>query len=427
MSPIQPPQSVDLRPEERRLTAQVARRLTSSEAARSEIELECSSPGTRQSRSNDARIPFNRPVLAGREFDYMSKAIASGHISGDGQFTKLCNEILCEFAGSRAAMLTTSCTHALELAALTLDLKPGDEVIVPSFTFVSTINAFVLRGAKPVFVDIRPDTLNIDEVATERLMSPKTKAIVVVHYGGVGAEMKVFAELASSAGVTLIEDNAHGLFGSYRGRPLGSFGALSTLSFHETKNVHCGEGGAILINEESLVARAEVIREKGTNRSEFFRGEIDKYTWVDMGSSFLPSDLLAAFLYAQLEEASELQARRKLLWERYKGALAWWSEKHQVRLPYVPEYCDHPAHLFYLLMRNEEERSRFIAHLDERNVHAVFHYVPLHSSPEGAKLGGLKYSCPVTEDVSDRLVRLPLYAGLSDDEQSRVIEAVLAF
>lgn len=373
------------------------------------------------------RIPFNRPVLAGREFEYMSSAIASGHISGDGQFTALCNEQLRTIVGSEAALLTTSCTHALELSALLLKLQPGDEVIVPSFTFVTTVSAFALRGAKLVFADIRPDTLNIDEEAVERHLNERTKAIVVVHYGGVAAEMEVLTELADQSGCTLIEDNAHGLFGSYRARPLGSFGALSTLSFHETKNIHCGEGGALLINDPQFVSSAENLRQKGTNRSEFFRGMVDKYTWVECGSSYVPSDLLAAFLYAQLEESGELQKRRKVLWDRYRGALVWWCEKRGVRLPIVPPHCDHPAHLFYLLMQDEEERGRFIAHLDERNVHAVFHYVPLHSSPEGIRLGGLSYDCPVTDDVSSRLVRLPLYAGLTDDEQARVIEAVLSF
>jgi dTDP-4-amino-4,6-dideoxygalactose transaminase len=384
-------------------------------------------PNSWRAHELERRVPFNRPLLAGREFEYMSAAIAAGHISGDGQFTSRCNEILRRLIGSHEAFLTTSCTHALELAALLLRIEPGDEVIVPSFTFVSTVNAFALRGAKLVFADIRPDTLNIDEDEVACRITKNTKAVVVVHYGGIAAEMDVLTNLASSGGCALIEDNAHGLFGSYRNQPLGSFGAMSTLSFHETKNVHCGEGGALMVNDPSLKLSAEVIREKGTNRSDFFRGVVKKYTWVDVGSSYLPSDLLAAFLCAQLEEAQELQRRRKLLWDRYYDALTWWSEKRGVKLPSVPPDCDHPAHLFYLLLRDTNDRQRFIEHLDRQNVHAVFHYIPLHNSPQGAKLGGMDYSCPVTEDVSSRLVRLPLYPGLTDAEQSRVIEAVISF
>ena len=373
------------------------------------------------------KVPFNRPMVAGREFQYMWAALAAGHISGDGMFTKRCNEILRQLCGAHAALLTTSCTHALELAGLLLRLEPGDEVIVPSFTFVSTVNAFVLRGAKPVFVDIRPDTLNIDERLVPRYMTERTKAVVVVHYAGVGAEMDELVRMTSEAGVALVEDNAHGLFGRYRGRPLGSFGSLSTLSFHETKNVHCGEGGALVINDPSLVSPAEVIREKGTDRARFFRGEVDKYTWADLGSSYLPSDLLAAFLCGQLEEAPNLQQRRIALWDRYADALRGWAEQRDVALPTVPSYCEHPAHLFYLLMRTPRDRERFIAHLGDLKIHATFHYVPLHSSPAGTRFGGSDYHCPVTDDVSARLVRLPLYPSLSDEEQARVIEAVLSF
>lgn len=381
----------------------------------------------RQSTAQRPRIPFNRPMVAGKEFEYMAEALGAGHISGDGIFTKRCNEILRELIGAEAALLTTSCTHALELSALLLGLRPGDEVIVPSFTFVSTVNAFVLRGVKPVFVDIRPDTLNLDEQLVLRYVNKRTKAVVVVHYGGVGAEMDDLAQMTSSAGAALIEDNAHGLFGRYRGRSLGSFGCLSTLSFHETKNVHCGEGGAIVINDPSLVSDAEVIREKGTDRARFFRGEVDKYTWASLGSSYLPSDLLAAFLCGQLEESTKLQQRRHLLWDRYSDAFREWSDRRGIGLPSVPSHCDHPAHLFYLLMRDSEERDRMIAHLDSQQVHATFHYVPLHSSPQGARLGGLEYHCPVTDDVSARLVRLPIYPSLTDEEQSRVIEATMTF
>lgn len=372
-------------------------------------------------------IPFNRPILAGPEFEYMSQAISSGHISGDGEFTTRCSSYLRNVTNSAAVLLTTSCTHALEMCGFLLDLDPEDEVIVPSFTFVSSVSALALRGAKPVFVDIRPDTLNIDEDLIESHIGPRTRAIVVVHYGGIAAEMDRIIPLADAGNLRVIEDNAHGLFGRYRGRPLGSFGSLATLSFHETKNVHCGEGGALLINDPSLVSRAEVIREKGTNRAEFHRGEVDKYTWVDLGSSYLPSDLLAAFLAAQLEAATRLQDRRLLLWARYSRELVEWSARTEIRLPFVPPHCEHPAHLFYLLLRSLEDRTTFLEHLRARGVHAVFHYVPLHSSPQGARLGGLTYKCPVTDDVSARLVRLPLYPGLTDPEQSQVIDAVLAY
>lgn len=385
------------------------------------------SPNDEDTLTKLSRIPFNRPTVAGREFEYMSAALAAGHISGDGQFTRRCNEVLRDISGAEAALLTTSCTHALELAALLLQFGPGDEVIVPSFTFVSTVSAFVLRGAKPVFVDIRPDTLNLDERLVARYITERTKAMVVVHYGGVGAEMDELVQISADARATLVEDNAHGLFGTYRGEPLGSFGAVSTLSFHETKNVHCGEGGAILLNDSSLLAEAEIIREKGTDRARFFRGEVDKYTWVGTGSSYLPSDLLAAFLYGQLEGAPMLQARRQLLWNRYADALRTWSEHQGIRLPFVPSHCSHPAHLFYVLTRDEDERQRMIAHLDNLHVHATFHYVPLHSSPQGRRLGGHEYSCPVSEDVSARIVRLPLYPSLTDVEQSRVIDALLTF
>jgi dTDP-4-amino-4,6-dideoxygalactose transaminase len=366
-------------------------------------------------------------MLSGREFEYMREALASGHISGDGVYTVRASKILRELTEAAAVLLTTSCTHALELCALLLDLRPGDEFVVPSFTFVSTANAFALRGATPVFVDIRPDTLNIDETQLCTRLSSRTKAVIVVHYGGVGAEMDEISAIVDDAGVSLVEDNAHGLFGRYRGQPLGSFGSLAALSFHETKNVHCGEGGALLVNDEALLPRAEVIREKGTNRSEFLRGETDKYTWVGLGSSYLPSDLLAAFLTAQLEAADRLQERRKSLWNRYYAELKDWACSLGVGLPFVPDHCDHPAHLFYLLMRSFEDRQNFIAHLAACQIHSVFHYVPLHSSPEGTRLGGRAYECPVTDDVSARLVRLPLYPSLTDEEQARVIESVHRF
>jgi len=369
-------------------------------------------------------IWFNRPAVTGREIDYMREAIASGAISGDGAFTKRCHELLERITGTRKALLTTSCTHALEMAALLLDIQPGDEVICPAFTFVSSVNAFVLRGARPVFVDIRPDTLNLDERLLEAAVTPRTKAIVVVHYAGVGCEMDAVMAIASRHGVPVIEDNAHGLFGRYKGRMLGTFGSLATLSFHETKNVTCGEGGALLVNDESLIARAEVIREKGTDRSRFFRGEIDRYTWVDVGSSYLPSDLLAAYLMAQLEARDDIQRHRKEIWARYASDLCAWASASGVRLPIVPEDREHPAHIFYLLLPSLAARTAFIAHMRARQILVVFHYQPLHVSGMGRRFGGALGQHPVTEDVADRLVRLPLYYQLTADDQSAVIAAV---
>lgn len=371
-------------------------------------------------------IGFNRPSLTGREVDYMQQAAAAAHLSGDGPFTKRCQAALEAATGAARALLTTSCTDALELAALLLDLAPGDEVILPSFTFVSTANAFALRGAVPVFADIRPDTLNIDERRIAALITPRTRAIVVVHYAGVGCEMTPIVELARRHGIAVIEDNAHGLFGRYRDRPLGSFGALATLSFHETKNISCGEGGALLVNDPALVARAEVLREKGTNRSAFLRGQVDKYTWVDLGSSFLPSELLAAFLWAQLEDAGAIQQRRMAVWHRYASGLEAWAAQHGVGTPYVPGHCAHAAHMFYLLLPTVDERDRFIAHLKARGAQAVFHYVPLHTSPMGGRWP-LRAPCPVSEQISARLVRLPFYTGLDAATQQQVIDAVVAF
>jgi dTDP-4-amino-4,6-dideoxygalactose transaminase len=373
------------------------------------------------------RIPFNRVSLAGRELEYLCDAVARGHVSGDGHYTKRCHEALRELTGAPRVLLTTSCTHALEMAALLLEIAPGDEVIVPAFTFVSTINAFVLRGARPIFIDIRPDTLNLDETLLASRITPRTRVVVPVHYAGVGCEMDAILPIARAAGVAVVEDNAHGLFGAYRGRPLGSFGALSALSFHETKNVSCGEGGALVLNDPSFVERAEIIREKGTNRSRFFRGEVDKYTWTDIGSSYLPSDLLAAFLFGQLEESGRTQSRRKAIWTRFAEGLRDWATKRGVQLPRVPPHCQHPAHLFHVLMPSFEDRQALIAHLKEQGVHAVFHYLPLHLSDMGRRFGGCAGDCPVTESVSDRLVRLPLFVSLSDAEQDLVIEAVSSF
>jgi len=372
-------------------------------------------------------IPFNRPSAHGNEMRYMAEAVASGHLSGDGSFTRRCSELLQTELGVGKALLTTSCTHALEMAALLLDIVEGDEVIFPSFTFVSTANAFVLRGARPVFVDIRPDTLNLDEALVEAQLTTRTRAIVVVHYAGVGCEMDRIQAIAARAGVPVIEDNAHGLMGRYRGQPLGSLGALATQSFHETKNFSCGEGGSLNINDLSFLDRAEIIREKGTNRSRFFRGQVDKYTWIDLGSSYLPSELLAAFLYAQFEAKDEIQGLRRNVWERYARELAGWADDLGVRLPFVPAHCDQPYHLFYLLLRSLEDRDAFIAHLRSRDILSVFHYLPLHASPMGQRYGGRIGAFPVTEATSDTLVRLPFYNTLSSADQERVIDAVLSW
>lgn len=371
-------------------------------------------------------IPFNWPAVLGRELDYVAQAAASGHLEGDGPFTKKCEALLQQHTGAGRALLTTSCTHALEMTALLLDIRPGDEVIVPSFTFVSSANAFVMRGARLVFVDVRPDTLNIDERQLPGLIRPSTKAIVVVHYAGVGCEMDTIMETANRAGVAVIEDNAHGLFGAYKGRPLGSFGTMATLSFHNTKNVTCGEGGALLINDPTLAARAEILREKGTNRSRFHRGQVDKYSWVDLGSSYVPSELLAAFLLGQLEQHQSIQARRRCLFEAYAAGLTSWAKENGVTLPHVPNGCDPAWHMFYLLMPSLDARERFIAALKARSILSVFHYLPLHLAPMAATSSIQPGRCPVTEDVSDRLVRLPFFTTMTPSDQSRVIEAIIS-
>lgn len=362
-----------------------------------------------------------------RELAYVTEAVRSGHLSGDGLFTRRCHEHLERLTGCHKALLTTSCTHALEMCALLLRLEPGDEVIVPSFTFVSTANAFAVHGARLVFADIRPDTLNIDESLLPSLLTPRTRAIVVVHYAGVACEMDAVMNLARDRGIVVIEDNAHGLFGGYRGQPLGSFGALATQSFHETKNISCGEGGALLINDPAFSERAEILREKGTNRSRFFRGQVDKYTWVDLGSSYLPSEILAAVLWGQLEQAEQIQARRRRIWQRYDSELADWATAHGFRRPVVPEHCNQAWHMYYLLGPSLEVRTNFIAWLRRQGILAVFHYQPLHASPMGLTLGGRDATCPVTCDVADRLVRLPLYHAMTDAEQDAVLSAVKAF
>ena len=373
------------------------------------------------------RIPFNRAVLVGNELSYIQQAVTGGHISGDGPFTRRVQTLLERELGVAKVLITTSCTHALEMAAILLDIKPGDEVVVPSFTFVSTINAFVLRGAIPRFVDIRPDTLNLDETKLESVLNARTRAIVVVHYAGVGCEMDSILNIANRHGVPVVEDNAHGLFGKYKGKYLGTFGCMATQSFHETKNVTCGEGGAILINDPTYVERAEIIREKGTNRSRFFRGQVDKYTWVDIGSSYLPSDILAAFLYAQLEERETIQAKRRRIWEYYEEHLKDWAKDNGVRLPVVPEHCEQPYHMFYVLMPSLETRQALIAHLKNRGIKSVFHYQPLHLSEMGRRFGSKPGDCPVAEDISDRLLRLPFYGGLAEEQQARVIQQIEAW
>jgi len=372
-------------------------------------------------------IPFNRPSFEGHEQLYMAQAISSGHISGDGPFSKRCHAYLESELGVPRALLTTSCTHALEMTALLLDIKPGDEVIVPSFTFVSTVNAFVLRGARPVFIDIRPDTLNFDHEQFESLITERTKAAVLVHYAGVGCEMDRIMEVAARRGVRVIEDNAHGLFGRYRGRLLGTFGVMAAQSFHETKNFSCGEGGALIINDQSYIERAEVIREKGTNRSRFFRGQVDKYTWTDLGSSYLPSDLLAAVLLAQFEARVGIQSARRRVWETYREELDAWARDNDVRLPTVPSHCDQAFHMFYLVLPSLQARQDLIAHLKARGIMAVFHYMPLHLSGMGRRFNGGEGDCPITEQVSDGLLRLPFYTHLLESDQSRVITAIQEF
>jgi dTDP-4-amino-4,6-dideoxygalactose transaminase len=373
-------------------------------------------------------IPFAKAYMAGDELAYVTQSFSSAAVVGDGPFTARATELITKLTGGTGSLLTTSCTHALEMTALLLDLAAGDEVIMPSFTFVSTANAYALRGAVPVFVDIRPDTLNLDESQLEAAITERTKAVVVVHYGGVAAAMDEILAIAGRHGLTVIEDNAHGLGGSYQGRPLGSLGLMATQSFHGTKNVHCGEGGALVVNDIDLLARAEIIREKGTNRSQFFRGQVDKYRWVDIGSSYLPADPLAAFLTAQLERFEEIQAPRLTIWQRYDDELSAWAASNGVGVPVVPAECVHPAHVYHLVMPSHEHQAGLIAHLRERNITAPFHYVPLHSSPAGERYGRVgPEGCPVTDRVSESLVRLPLFSPLTGEEQTRVIDGVLSY
>jgi len=373
---------------------------------------------------SEFRIPFNKPTLVGNEIKYSLEAVRGGHISGDGPFTKKCHRFLQKALDVPKVLLTTSCTHALEMSALLLNIQPGDEVIVPSFTFVTTANAFVVRGARPVFVDIRPDTLNMDERLLEDAITKETKAIVPVHYAGVGCEMDTICEIADRHAIPVIEDNAHGLFARYKGRCLGSFGALATLSFHETKNFICGEGGALLINDPQYIERAEIVREKGTDRSQFLRGQVDKYTWVDVGSSYLPSDILAAYLFAQLEARDRILAQRKGVFEGYVEQLEGWAEERGVRLPSIPDCCEPSYHMFYILLPSVDKRQELIDTLKEKGILGVFHYLPLHLSPMVRYLGYQRGDLPVTEDVSDRLLRLPFYNELLPDQQAEVCATI---
>jgi dTDP-4-amino-4,6-dideoxygalactose transaminase len=378
-------------------------------------------------RNMTYRIPFNKPSLTGKEITYITDAICRGHSAGDGYYSACCHRLLEAKLGADRAFLTTSCTDALEMAALLLDIQPGDEFIVPSFTFVSTANAFVMRGARPVFCDIRSDTLNLDEKVLPALLTERTRAIIPVHYAGVGCDMPRIIDLASGAGCNVVEDNAHGLFTKSGPKYLGTYGCLGTQSFHETKNVICGEGGALIINNPDYVERAEILREKGTNRSRYFRGQVDKYTWVDLGSSYLPSDLLAAFLLAQLEAFEQIQERRSLIWHRYDDGLREWARGHGVRQPYIPHGQENAYHMYYLIMPSLQSRQALIDHLKKEGILAVFHYVPLHTSDMGMKFGGCKSHCPVTESISGRLLRLPFYNTLAESEQLEVIEHIQQF
>jgi dTDP-4-amino-4,6-dideoxygalactose transaminase len=372
-------------------------------------------------------IPFNRPCVADGTESRLAEVFASGHMSGDGPMSRRCQALLEEILGAPRVLLTTSCTHALEMAAHLLNLGPGDEVVFPSFTFVSTVNAFVLRGVRPVFADIRADTLNLNEDHAARLIGPRVRAIAPVHYAGVGCEMDAIGALAERHGLAVVEDAAHGLFGRYRDRMLGTFGRLATLSFHETKNISCGEGGALVLNDASLIDRAEVLREKGTNRSRFFRGQVDKYSWVDVGSSWAPSDVLAALLFAQLQMRERIQARRRQIWCYYADHLRDWALAQGVRLPAAPAHCEQPYHMFYLLAPSLVDRQALIAHLKALGVHSVFHYLPLHLSPMGRRFGGAKGDCPMAEAVSDRLLRLPFFYDLTEGDLARIVASVRSF
>lgn len=369
-------------------------------------------------------IPFNKPYLIGKELEYIKQAIEKERLAGDGEFTKKCNKWIEDNIKCKKALLTHSCTAALEMAAILIDIKPGDEIIMPSYTFVTTANAFVLRGGVPVFVDIRPDTLNIDETKIEEAITDKTKAIVTVHYAGVPCEMDKIMEIANKFNLYVIEDAAQAIFSLYKDKKVGSIGHLATLSFHETKNIISGEGGALLINDEKFIERAEIIREKGTNRSKFFRGEVDKYTWVDIGSSYLPSELIAAFLFAQMEKAEQITNKRKLLWQKYNEELKKLSE---IRIPFIPDYIKHNAHMFYVITKSFEQRTELIKFLNSKNISSVFHYVPLHDSPAGKVFSRSSGNLEITNIISDTLLRLPLFYDLSEIEVNKIIKALKEF
>lgn len=369
-------------------------------------------------------IPFNWPYMTGKELYYIAEAHFNGKLAGDGPFTKKCHQWLEARTLTAKALLTHSCTAALEMTALLLDLRPGDEVIMPSYTFVSTANAFVLRGAVPVFVDIRPDTLNIDEGKIEVAITSKTRAIVPVHYAGVGCEMDTILEIAKRYGLYVVEDAAQGVMANYKGRPLGAIGHLGAYSFHETKNVISGEGGALLVNDASLAERAEVIREKGTDRSRFFRGAVDKYTWQDIGSSYLPGELVAAFLWAQLEEAESITEKRLTIWNRYHASFAEAEIEGLLRRPKIPSECEHNAHMYYLLLPTAEKRNAVMDALRQRGVNAIFHYIPLHTAPAGQRFGRANGDLSVTDAVSAQIIRLPLWVGMSEDQVQDVIQEV---
>lgn len=372
-------------------------------------------------------INFNVPPFTGKEFEYMRQAVENEKICGDGPFTKKCSEWIEAQTGTVKCLMTTSCTHATELAALLADIKPGDEVIMPSYTFVSTANAFVLRGATPVFVDIRPDTMNLDEKLIEDAITERTRAIAPVHYAGVGCEMDTIMDIAKRHHLMVIEDAAQGIMASYKGKPLGTFGEFGCFSFHETKNFSMGEGGALLIRDEADILRAEIFREKGTDRSQYYRGQVDKYRWQDYGSSYLPSDMNAAYLYAQLELAKEITKARMDRWEEYRRMLSPLAETGRIELPYIPEECVHNAHMFYIKTKDMEERSRLIAYLKEKDILSVFHYIPLHSAPAGQKYGRFHGEDKYTTRESERILRLPMFYKLTADQTAYIAEQVKAF
>lgn len=374
--------------------------------------------------TNPPPIPFNRPYVTRTEFQYIQQAINHGHLSGNGTFSKQCHAWLQSHVGSPKALLTHSCTAALEMAAILADIQPGDDVLMPSYTFVSTANAFVLRRATPVFVDIRSDTLNIDETKIEAAITSRTKAVVAVHYAGVGCNMDRIMALAEANNLIVIEDAAQGIMATYQGKPLGGIGHLGAYSFHETKNAISGEGGSLLVNDARYAERAEIIWEKGTNRSQFFRGEVDKYSWVDIGSSYLPSEVIAAFLWAQLEEVETITQKRLAIWEQYHEAFANLEAQGKVRRPIVPDDCQHNAHMYYLLFSNLAQRTHIIKQLKSHHINAVFHYIPLHSSPAGRKYGRTHGQLLFTDNLSERLLRLPLWVGMTEDDVNKIIDII---